>query len=228
MALFGRGKAAASEDVPDAGAGPAALLQRLDKAVPSYLEKADHGDFVYPACRRGPNDAGGSPREIWRHTRLEAMRYLTMIPGRDSALLIEPARQAEMMDVFLRQQPHENTVIDFTGRAGDDIAIAIIAGLNWLSHCALIAKVDRTKSSGTLRNFRKVVTVAQQWWGMDGAESRCKDMLQAGDLPPLMLNLAWLECTHLAKDITAAAAFGTAGTSDARFDAAHDPEELPG
>ena len=233
MALFGWGKEMLSEEVLDARAGADALLHGLDKVVATYLEKADRGDLVYPACKRKPGDVSGAPREIWRHTRLEGMRYLTMIPGRDSALLTEPSRQAEMIDGFLRQQPHEDTVVDFTGRAVEDVAIAIIAGLNWLNHCALLARVDRAKSSGTLRNFRKVVTVAQQWWGMEGAEARCNDMQQARELPPLMLNLVWLKCTHLSKDITAAAVFGRAGEGGANdamagFQAALDPDEPAG
>jgi hypothetical protein len=230
MALFGWGREVPSEEVLDARAGADTLLQGIDKLVPKYLEKADRGELVYPACKRKPDDASNTPREIWCHTRLEGMRYLTMIPGRDSGLLTEPSRQAEMIDGFLRQQPHEDTVVDFTGRAVDDIAIAIIAGLNWLNHCALLVRVDRAKSSGTLRNFRKVVTVAQQWWGMEGAEARCRDMQQARELPPLLLNLVWLECTHLARDITAAAVFGPAGEggdASARFQAALDPDELP-
>ncbi|WP_454631209.1 hypothetical protein [Bradyrhizobium cenepequi] len=231
MALFGRGREVPSDEVLDARAGADALLQGLDKVVATYLEKADRGELVYPACKRKPNDVSGTAREIWRHTRLEGMRYLTMIPGRDSALLTEPSRQTEMVDGFLRQQPHEDTVVDFTGRAVDDVAIAIIAGLNWLNHCALLVRVDRAKSSGTLRNFRRVVTVAQQWWGMEGAKARCRDMQQARELPPLMLNLVWLECTHLAKDITAAAIFGPAGEAGdapAPFQATLDPDEPPG
>jgi hypothetical protein len=231
MALFGWGREVPSDEVLDARAGADVLLQGLDKVVATYLERADRGDLIYPACKRKPNDVSGTPREIWRHTRLEGMRYLTMIPGRDSALLTEPSRQAEMIDGFLRQQPHEDTVIDFTGRAVDDVAIAIIAGLNWLNHCALLARVDRAKASGTLRNFRKVVTVAQQWWSMEGAEARCRVMQQARELPPLMLNLMWLECTHLAKDITAAAVFdpaGEGGDALARFQAKVDPDEPPG
>jgi hypothetical protein len=234
MALFGRGKEQTpASEVLDARAGPRPLLQALDKAVGRYLEQADRGDLILPACKRKADDPGGSARDIWRHTRLEALRYLTMIPGRDSALLTEAARQGEMLDGFLRQQPHEETVIDFTGRAVDDVAIAILAGLNWLNHCALLAKVGRGRSSGTLRNFRKVVTVARQWWAIDGADARCREMLQRGELPPLVLNLVWLECTHLAKDVAAAAAgLGVRGDADGagnaftRFQAASDPEEL--
>jgi hypothetical protein len=241
MALFGWGKdQPPADDVLDARAGPHALLQGLDKVVPKYLENADHGNLVYPACKRTAKDTGGDPREIWRHTRLEALRYITMIPGRDSELLTEPVRQRDIIDGFLRQQPHEQTIIDFTGRAVDDVAIAVIAGLNWLNRCALLAKVGRGSYSGGLRNFRKVVTVAQKWWAIDGAETRCRAMLQARELPPMMLNLVWLECTRLAKDVTAAAIVGSAadkppreagaGADDAlaRFQAAHDPEELSG
>jgi hypothetical protein len=156
-----------------------------------------------------------------------------MIPGRDAGLLTAPARQAEMIDSFLRLKPHDETVIDFTGQAGDDVAIAIIAGLNWLNHCAGIAKVDRAKVTGILRNFRKVVVVAQRWWATDGAEARCAEMLAARrQLPPLMLYLVWLEHTHLAKEVAAAAAFpneaARATDAWARFEAAHDPDELSG
>jgi hypothetical protein len=232
MALFGNHKAPPSDDLLDARAGPDALLQALDRAAPIYLEKSDRGDVVYPACKREPGTAGGSAREIWRDTRLEALRYLTMIPGRDSALLIAPQRQAEMMEMYLRLQPHDETVVDFTGRAGDDVAIAIVAGLNWLNHCAALAKVDRAKVTGTLHNFRKLVVVAEQWWETDGAEVRCREMLAGREYPPLMLYLVWFECTRVAKEVASAAAFPTeaARTGDAwsLFEAARDPDDLPG
>ncbi|WP_140977083.1 hypothetical protein [Bradyrhizobium guangdongense] len=232
MALFGNHKTSPPDDLLDPRAGPEALLQSLDRVAQAYLEKADRGEIVYPACKREPDTADGGAREIWRDTRLEALRYLTMIPGRDDGLLIAPARQAEMIDSFLRLKPHDETVIDFTGQAGDDVAIAIIAGLNWLNHCAGIAKVDRTKITGILRNFRKVVVVAERWWGNDGAELRCAEMLAARQqLPPLMLYLVWLEHTRLAKEVAIAAAFPNeaARATDAwtRFAAATDPDELP-
>lgn len=230
MALFGNHKTSPPDDLLDPRAGPEALLQALDRVAQAYLEKADRGDIVYPACKCEPGT--GSARGIWRDTRLEALRYLTMIPGRDDGLLIAPARQAEMMDSFLRLKPHDETVIDFTGQAGDDIAIAIVAGLNWLNHCAVIAKVDRTKISGILRNFRKVVVVAERWWANDGAGTRCAEMLAARQqLPPLMLYLVWLEHTRLAKEVAAAASFpdeaARATEAWTRFEAAHDPDELP-
>lgn len=231
MALFGSHKAPSSDDVLDAGAGPDALLQALDRAAARYLDKADRGEVVYPACTRKPETPSGSAREIWRDTRLEALRYLAMIPGRDSALLTAPQRQAEMVDVYLRLQPHDETVIDFTGRAADDVAIAIVAGLNWLNHCAALAKVDRAKVTGTLHNFRKLVVVAEQWWETDGAEARCREMLAGREYPPLMLYLVWFECTRVAKEVASAAAFpvdaARADEAWSRFQAAHDPEELP-
>ena len=233
MALFGWGRERSQrDDVLDVSAGPDALLRGLDNAVPRYLEKTDRGDLVYPACKRGPNDARGSARDIWQDTRLEALRYLTLIPGRDSALLTEPPRQAEVIEGFLRQQPHEAIVIDLTGRAVDDIAISVVAGLNWLNHCAVLARADRAKVTGTMRNFRKAVGVALRWWAAEGAETRCREMLAARQLPPMMLSLAWLESTTLAKEIAAAAAFnaGAVQADDAwaRFQAAGDPNELSG
>ncbi|MBR0717878.1 hypothetical protein [Bradyrhizobium liaoningense] len=231
MALFGSYKAPPPDDALDPRAGPDALLRGLDKVAPDYLEKADRGEIVYPAGKREPGTVEVGAREIWRDTRLEALRYLTMIPGRDASLLTAPTRQAEMIESFLRLKPHDQTVIDFTGQAGDDVAIAIIAGLNWLNHCAGIAKVDRAKVTGILRNFRKVVVVAQRWWATDGAEARCAAMLAARrQLPPLMLYLVWLEHTRLAKEVAAAAAFPNEATraTDAwlRFEAALDPEDL--
>ena len=90
----------------DAAAGdlaaPLALLRTLDEAVPSYQDRVDRGDLIYPACKRTASDVDGSLRRIWEHTRIEAMRYLIMVPRREVELLIDPARQPEMLDGFLR------------------------------------------------------------------------------------------------------------------------------
>jgi hypothetical protein len=227
MALFGKSKAPPPDDVVDISAGPDALLESIDRAASHYIERTDRGDLVYPACTRSHGDV----REIWRHTRLEALRYLTLVPGRQSALLTAPSRQAEMIEGFLRTKPHEDIVVEFTGHAAEDISIAIIAGLNWLNHCAGLARVDRAKVTGILRNFRKVVTVAERWWATDGADARCAEMLKTGQHPPLMLNLVWFECTNLAKEVAAAAAFpdeaARGGEAWSRVETARDPEELP-
>jgi hypothetical protein len=37
--------------------------------------------------------------------RLEAIRYVMMVPGREFELLSEPARQIEMMDAYLFSAP---------------------------------------------------------------------------------------------------------------------------
>jgi hypothetical protein len=188
--------------------GPLAIVQALDLALPKYLASVDRGDLVYPAGKRTPTDMHGTVRSIWEHTRLEAMRYVMMVPRRDVELLIEPDRQAEMIDAFLRRPPHDDTVVDFTGVPIDDFVIAIVAGLNWLSHCAVLAGVVRGKFSGTLHNFRKIAVGARQWWAMDGADARCAQMLREHEKPPLMLYLIWLEYTRLAKEIAIAAIYG--------------------
>jgi len=159
------------------------------------------------------------------------------VPGRDFGLLSTPARQIEMIDAYLFQRPHEDTVIDFTGTTTADFAIAILAGLNWMTHCAQLSGVQRTQQSGTIRNFRKLVTLAQQWWLTDGAVERCGQMLASGAQPPLMLYLIWSEYTRLAKQITAAAIFGSSIERSAklvalpanlipRFETARDPGDL--
>jgi hypothetical protein len=58
---------------------PQAILQDLDNRVPKYLDDADQGKLIYPACKRTLSDVGGDVRSIWDHTRLEAIRYLTMV-----------------------------------------------------------------------------------------------------------------------------------------------------
>ena len=207
--------------------GPKALLQDLNTRVSRYLDDADQGRLVYPACKRARNDDAGDIGCIWDHTRLEAMRYLIAVPAREFELLGEPARQSEMLEAYLRQRPHEDTVIEFTGATMSDIAIAIIAGLAWLNHCATLVEVRREKFLGTLSTFRRIAVLAQKWWATEGAQARCSQMLGESQAPPLMLYLVWLEYTRLAKEIASAASPGSP-IDRAAFEAARDPAELAG
>jgi hypothetical protein len=184
------------------------LISLIDALVARYLDRVDRGTLVYPACKRRLTDSEGDVRSIWEHTRLEAVRYVTLVPARQAGLLVEPARQLTLVDTFLRKQPHENIVVEFTGVPADDLVVAVIAGLNWLNHCSILAGVDHNKFSGTLRNFRKLAAIAQRWWSMEGAEDRCAEMLQAGEKPPLMLHLIWENYTTLAKEVASATVFG--------------------
>src|ERR1700731_1896312 len=187
--------------------GPPAILEDLSERVPRYLNDVDQGKLIYPACRRALSDANGDVGSVWDHTRLEAMRYVMMVPGREFELLSGPARQIEMMDAYLFQRPHGETVVDFTGNATTDFTIAILAGLTWLTHCAQLSGVHPAKQSGTIRNFRKVVALAHRWWLTDGAAERCGELLASGKEPPLMLYLIWSDYTRLSKQIAAAALF---------------------
>jgi len=200
-------KDAAADKAP--AFGPHAILENLNKRVPQYLDDVDQGRLIYPACKRAPSDAHGDIRSIWDDARLEALRYLAVVPRREFVLLAEPARQPDMLEAYLRQQPHDDTVIEFSGSTMNDLAIAIVAGFNWLTHCAVLVGADRDKFSGTLGNFRKITVLAQQWWAMEGADERCSQMLIAREKPPLMLYLIWMEYTRLAKEVAAAAFFGS-------------------
>ena len=62
--------------------GPQAILQDLARRVPQYLNDVDQGKLIYPACKRAPSDVCGDVRSIWDHTRLEAMRYVMLVPGK--------------------------------------------------------------------------------------------------------------------------------------------------
>jgi hypothetical protein len=216
---------------------PDVLLEDLARRVPRYLADIDQGRLIRPACKRSPSDADSDVISVWDHTRLEAMQYVMAVPGRQFELLSGPARQVEMIEAYLLQRPHENTVIDFTGTTSANFAIAIVAGLNWLTHCAQLAGVPPAQQSGTIRNFRKLVMFAQQWWLTDGASERCGKMLASQTQPPLMLYLVWSEYTRLAKQITAAARLGASVDRSAkpvappadllsRFEAAKDPGDL--
>ena len=216
--------------------GPAAILEDLTERVPRYLNDVDQSKLIYPACRRALSDANGDVRSVWDDTRLEAMRYVTMVPGREFDLLSGPARQIEMIDAYLFQRAHAETVIDFTGTASTDFAIAILAGLNWLTHCAHLASVPPAQRTGTIRNFRKIVTVAHQWWLTEGANERCVQLIANKQQPPLMLYLVWSEYTRLAKQVAAAAVFGSSINRSvvalpkdliSCFETARDPNDLP-
>lgn len=218
---------------------PDVLLEDLGKRVPRYLDDADQGRLIYPACKRTLSDADGDVVSVWDHTRLEAMRYVMAVPGHDLGLLSDATRQLEMIDGYLFQRPHADTVIDFTGTATADFAIAVVAGLNWLTHCAQLADVDRAQQFGTIRNFRKLVTLAQRWWLTEGAVERSGRLLSNGEPPPLMCYLIWSEYTRLAKQIAAAAILGASIDRSARlaalpadliprFEAAKDPGDLTG
>ena len=43
---------------PPAPDAPHALLAEIEKLGKQYLDEADNGKWVYPACKRGPSDAG--------------------------------------------------------------------------------------------------------------------------------------------------------------------------
>jgi hypothetical protein len=214
--------------------GPDVLLEDLARRVPRYLADIDQGRLIRPACKRSPSDADSDVASVWDHTRLEAVQYVMAVPGPQFELLSGPARQIEMIEAYLLQRPHEKTVIDFTGNTSANFAIAILAGLNWMTHCAQLAGVPPAQQTGTIRNFRKLVSLAQRWWLTDGAAERCAKMLVDRTEPPLMVYLVWSEYTRLAKQIAAAAIFGAStGRSAAlpadlvlRFEAAKDPSEL--
>jgi len=242
MALFGvksneRKTSKLLTDAVGVPFGPRAILLALEEAVPLYVNDIDQGRLIYPACKRTLSDKDGDVRSVWDQTRLEAIRYAVMVPGREFELLIEPARQLEMIDAYLLQRPHADIVIDFTGNSPANFSIAILAGLNWLRHCAQLAKVPPAKQSGTIRNFRRVVTLAQRWWLTEGAAERCSQLLANGEKPPLMLYLVWSEYTRLAKQIASATVFGPSNDRAARlgalpadviprFEAAQDPTDL--
>jgi hypothetical protein len=188
---------------------PTAMLSALELSVREYLKQTDEGLLVYPAAKRRLNDADGNIRAVWEHTRLEACRYVIMVPRPDIELLIGPARQAEMIDAFLRQKPHEETVVDFNGVPAEDYSLAIGAGLNWLGHCAILTRVPPEKFKRTRRDFRHLVVLAQQWWRLDGAEARYHQVLANHDFPPLMFYLVWKTFTRLAKEIAIASICGS-------------------
>jgi hypothetical protein len=183
---------------------PHALLADIEKRGKQYLDDIDDGKFVMPACKRSAKDAGNDQAIIAEHTKLEAFRYLLAIPRNEYRLLAEPDSQAAIIDGYLRQLPHEDTVIEFTGVTNADIAIAIIAGFNWLVHCAVMAGADPNQFYGTLRNFRRIASSAQKWWDADGVKERYAEMLGAQEEPPLLLNLVWTEYSRMGTVIATA------------------------
>src|SRR4030088_1428532 len=72
---------------------PATMLHAVDQVIPRYLDSVDQHELIYPACTRKLTDVQGEVRSIWQHTRLEAMRYVVAIPGRDGDLVIGLGRR---------------------------------------------------------------------------------------------------------------------------------------
>src|SRR3954454_19848326 len=151
---------------------PHALLADIEMLGKQYLDDVDNGKFVHPACKRTASDAAGDEISVCDHTAFEAFRYLLMVPRNEYRLLAEPEQQEALLDGYLRQLPHDQTVIEFTGVTAADLAIAILAGFNWLLHCAHLAGADPKEFYGALRNFRRVASSAQKWWAADGAKQR--------------------------------------------------------
>ena len=195
---FGKETATATLDVPHT------LLADIEKRGRQYLDDIDNGKFITPACKRTASDAGSDASTIGDHTRLEAFRYLLAVPRSEFRLLAEPDQQAALLDGYLRQLPHEETVVEFTGSTNADLAIAVVAGFNWLVHCAVLAGADPKHFFGALRNFRRIASSAQKWWDKAGAKERYAEMLQAGEEPPLFLNLVWTEYGRMAAEIATA------------------------
>lgn len=184
--------------------GQHTLLEDIEKRGKQYLDDIDNGKFITPACKRTASDAASDEAAIADHTRLEAFRYLLAVPRNEYRLLAEPDSQSALLDGYLRQLPHDQTVIEFTGVTNADLAIAIIAGFNWLVHCAVLAGADPKQFYGALRNFRRIASSAQKWWATDGAKERYAEILQARQEPPLFLNLVWADYGRMATEIAAA------------------------
>ena len=83
-----RGASARSSDRTSSLKSNAAAF--LDTSI-----EVDHGKLVYPVCKRARSDFGWRCSLRWDHTRLDAMRYVTMV------------------------RPRDETVIDFTGNRDD-------------------------------------------------------------------------------------------------------------
>ena len=184
--------------------GPPTLLDDIEKRAKQYLDGVDSGKFVYPACKRSATDNAGDEQSICDHTRLEAFRYLMSVPRREFTLLADPDQQVSLLDGYLRQLPHDQTVVEFTGTTAADLSIAIIAGFNWLVHCAVLAGADPKQFYGVLRNFRREASSAQKWWAADRAKERCAELLAAKEQPPLFINLLSTDYTRMATEIATA------------------------
>ena len=67
-----------------------ARLDDIEKRGKRYLDDVDNGKLISPACKRTDKDAGCDQAAIADHTRLEAFRYLLVVPRREFMLLADP------------------------------------------------------------------------------------------------------------------------------------------
>ena len=98
---------------------PDVLLEDLGQRVPGYLADVDQDKLIHPACKRTLSDAAGDVASVWDHTRLEAIQYVMVVPGRDFGLLSAAGRQLEMIDGYR---------FEVDGSEGKEIRLMLPAG----------------------------------------------------------------------------------------------------
>jgi len=158
------GKAPATPDAPHA------LLADIGKRGKQYLDEADNGKWIYPACKRAASDAGADKDQVCNHTRLEAVRYLLTVPRGEFRLLAEPGSQPAILDGYLRQLPHDETVIEFTGNTMSDLAIAVIAGIQLAQPLRRPCRGRSSKIFGNAEPLPKSCDVGAEMVGDEGRQ----------------------------------------------------------
>ena len=136
---------------------------------------------------------------------MEAFRYLLSVPRKEFALLGDPDQQALLLDGYLRQLPHDQTVIEFTGNTAADLSIATIAGFTgWFIAPSSPARIRRNFRSAP--QFPQGSLLGAEMMDDGRGKAACAEMLKAKQEPPLFLYLIWADYTRLAKGIVAARA----------------------
>ena len=192
------GKETAAKD------GPHTLLDEIEKRGKQYVDDVDNGKLISPACKRTASDAGHDQAAIADHTRLEAFRYLLRCRAKNFACSPSRMQQAALLDGYLRQLPHEDMVIEFTGVTHADLAIAIIAGFNWLVHCAVSLAPRPISFTARCATSAGSPPPRKNGGPPTAQRSAMREMLQAQQEPPLFLNLVWADYSRMAEEIAAA------------------------
>ena len=116
-----------------------------------------------------------------------------------AAARISPARRAglgrpRLLDGYLRQLPHDQTVIEFTGVTNADLAIAVHRRFQLAGS---LRGPRRRRSRGVLWRAAQLPPGRLLGAEMVGRGPRAKSAMpkccKAGEAPPLLLNLVWAD-----------------------------------
>lgn len=188
---------------------PMALATAIAEIVGAYAKSVQRGEVSSPAYRR--KDA--SAVEVWRDTRLEALRHLWGYGASDAMLLADPRQQEALLGAFFKNKPHLEFPHQPSGDPVRDTLQALFQVYEFLGKAGS-AVADSATDRLSLSQRRKTI--------FSEFEDQAKSLLElwavfmqairgSGELPatpPTLFEVLFRDVTSKAKTIALSARFG--------------------